>query len=173
MIREDSTRTSVIATIAVALLMFAAYRRRWLALLGLAPTVFGVLGALLAFHFTGDVVSAIAIGCGSILIGVTVDYGIYVLYHMEDLPSATRLQLAQAVAQLAPALTFGALTTMAAFFVMFFSPVSGHRQLGLFGVAGVALAAGVALVVLPLFIPAGAAGGGREAAADDGHATFV
>lgn len=162
MIREDSTRASVIATVAVALLMFAAYRRRWLALLGLAPTVFGVLGALLAFHFTGDVVSAIAIGCGSILIGVTVDYGIYVLYHLDDSLSATRLQLAQAVAQLAPALTFGALTTMAAFFVMFFSPVSGHRQLGLFGVVGVALAAGFALVVLPLFIPVGAAGGGRE-----------
>ena len=162
MIREDSTRTSVIATIAVALLMFAAYRRRWLALLGLAPTVFGVLGALLAFHFTGDVVSAIAIGCGSILIGVTVDYGIYVLYHMDDSPSANRLQLAQAVAQLAPALTFGALTTMAAFFVMFFSPVSGHRQLGLFGVVGVALAAVFALVVLPLFIPVGAAGSGRK-----------
>jgi len=162
MIREDSTRTSVIATIAVALLMFAVFRRRWLALLGLAPTVFGLLGALLAFHFTGDVVSAIAIGCGSILIGVTVDYGIYVLYHMDDSPPATRLQLAQAVAQLAPALTFGALTTMAAFFVMFLSPVSGHRQLGLFGVVGVALAALFALVVLPLFIPVGATGSGRK-----------
>jgi len=162
MIREDTTRTSVIATVAVALLMCAAYRRRWLALLGLAPTVFGVLGALLAFHFTGDVVSAIAIGCGSILIGVTVDYGIYVLYHMDDSPPATRLQLAQAVAQLAPTLTFGALTTMAAFFAMFFSPVSGHRQLGLFGAVGVGLAAVFALVVLPLFIPVGAAGGGRR-----------
>jgi predicted exporter len=161
MIREDSTRTSVVATVAVALLMCAAYRRRWLALLGLAPTVFGVLGALLAFHFTGDVVSAIAIGCGSILVGVTVDYGIYVLYHTDDSPPATRLQLAQAVAQLAPTLTFGALTTMAAFFAMFFSPVSGHRQLGMFGVVGVALAAVFALVVLPLFIPVGAAGSSR------------
>jgi predicted exporter/SAM-dependent methyltransferase len=162
MIREDSTRTSIIATVAVALLMFAAFRRRWLALLGLAPTVFGVLGALLAFHFTGDMVSAVAIGCGSILVGVTVDYGIYVLYHTDDSPPATRLQLAQAVAQLAPALTFGALTTMAAFFVMFFSPVSGHRQLGLFGMVGVGVASAFALVVLPLFIPVGAVGSGRK-----------
>lgn len=161
MIREDSTRTSVVATLAVALLMFSVYRRRWLALLGLAPTVFGVMGALLTFHFTGGVVSAIAIGCGSILVGVTVDYGIYVLYHTDDSPPATRLELAQAVAQLAPGLTFGALTTMAAFFAMFFSPVSGHRQLGLFGTVGVALAAAFALLVLPLFIPAGGTGGIR------------
>jgi predicted exporter/2-polyprenyl-3-methyl-5-hydroxy-6-metoxy-1,4-benzoquinol methylase len=161
MIRRDTTLTSVIATVAVAALMFAAYRRRWLALPGLAPTVFGALGALLVFHLTGDPVSAVALGCGSILIGVTVDYGIYVLYHLDDAPPPNREHLARAVAQLAPALTFGALTTMAAFLVMFVSPVSGHRQLGLFGVVGVALAALFALLILPLFVPAGASGTAR------------
>jgi len=44
MIRKDTTRTSVIATVAVVVLMLAAYRRRWLALLGLLPTLFGALG---------------------------------------------------------------------------------------------------------------------------------
>jgi predicted exporter/SAM-dependent methyltransferase len=158
MIRKDTTFTSVIATVAVAVLMFTAYRRRRLALLGLAPTVFGALGAMVVFYLTGDPVSAVALGCGSILIGVTVDYGIYVLYHIDDAPPSNREQLARAVAQLAPALTFGALTTMAAFLVMLVSPVSGHRQLGLFGAVGVAVAAVFALVVLPLFVPLGAAG---------------
>lgn len=161
MIRKDTTRTSVIATVAVAGLMLAAYRRRWLALLGLVPTVFGALGAIVVFYLTGDPVSAVALGCGSILIGVTVDYGIYVLYHTDDAPPANREQLARAVAQLTPTLTFGALTTMAAFLVMFVSPVSGHRQLGLFGAVGVALAALFALVILPLFVPVGAAGAAR------------
>jgi uncharacterized protein len=153
-IRKDTTLTTVIATVAVAGLMFAAYRRRWLALLGLVPTVFGALGAMVLFYLLGRPVSAVALGCGSILIGVTVDYGIYVLYHTDDLPPENREQLARAVAQLVPALTFGALTTMAAFLAMFASPVSGHRQLGLFGAVGVALAALFAMVVLPLFIPA-------------------
>jgi predicted exporter/SAM-dependent methyltransferase len=161
LIREDSTLTSVLAAIAVALLMLAAYRRRWLALLGLLPTVFGALGALVIFHLTGDPVSAVALGCGSILIGVTVDYGIYVLYHTDDAPPGSREQLARAVATLVPALTFGALTTMAAFLVMFISPVSGHRQLGLFGATGVALAAVFAMVILPLFIPVNPGGLGR------------
>jgi predicted exporter/trans-aconitate methyltransferase len=161
MIQRDTTFTSVIATLAVAALMFAAYRRRWLALLGLAPTVFGALGALVAFYLTGDPVSAVALGCGSILIGVTVDYGIYVLYHIDDAPPSNREQLARAVAQLTPAVAFGALTTMAAFLVMFVSPVSGHRQLGLFGVVGVALAAMFALLILPVFIPVGATGAVR------------
>ena len=161
MIRKDTALTSVIATVAVAGLMFSVYRRRWLALLGLAPTVFGAFGALAVFYLTGDPISAVALGCGSILIGVTVDYGIYVLYLIDDAPPSNREQLARAVAQRIPALTFGALTTMAAFLVMFVSPVSGHRQLGLFGVVGVALAAMFALVILPLFIPVGAAGVAR------------
>jgi predicted exporter/SAM-dependent methyltransferase len=161
MIREDSTRTSVIAAIAVLALMLAAYRRRWLALLGLLPTAFGALGAMVVSYLTGDPVSAVALGCGSILIGVTVDYGICVLYRVDDFPPEDREQLARAVAQLVPALTFGALTTMAAFFVMFVSPVSGHRQLSLFGAVGIALAAVFALVILPLFIPISPAGTGR------------
>ena len=161
MIRRDTTFTSVVATVAVGILMYAAYRRRWLALLGLVPTGFGALGAMLVFYVTGDAVSAVALGCGSILIGVTVDYGIYVLYHTDDAPPASREQLARAVAQLAPTLTFGALTTMAAFLVMLVSPVSGHRQLGLFGAVGVAVAAVFAIVILPLFVPVGATGAAR------------
>ena len=155
MLRKDTALTSVIATLAVAAFLFVSYRRRWIALAGLAPTVVGGLGALILFHLTGDSVSAVALGCGSILIGVTVDYGISVLYHSEDALPSNREQLARAVAKLAPTLIFCALTTMAAFLAMLVSPVTGHRQLGVFGLAGVALAAAFAIVVLPLFIPVG------------------
>ena len=153
LIRRDTTRTSAIATVAIAILIMAACRRRWLALLALLPVLFGAMGAVLAFLVAGSLVSAVALGCGSMLIGVAVDYGIYIVYLLDDAPPATREKLARTVASLFPALTFGALTTMAAFFVMFLSPVSGHRQLGWFGAVGVGLAALFALFVLPVFIP--------------------
>lgn len=155
LLRGDSTLTSVIAMVAVALLLLGSYRRRWLGLLGLAPTVVGALAAMVVLHLTGDAVSAVALGCGSILVGVTVDYGIYVFYHLEDSPPADRMALARTVAGLLPTLSFGALTTMAAFLVMLVSPVSGHRQLGLFGASAVAFAALFAGFVLPLFVPVG------------------
>jgi uncharacterized protein len=160
-IRKDTALTSVTAMLAVAGLMFAAFRQRSLALLGLAPTLFGALGAVIVFYLTGDPVSAVALGCGSILIGVTVDYGIAVLYHSDDSLPANREQLARRVAQFIPTLAFCALTTMAAFLVMFVSPVSGHRQLGLFGIVAVSLAALFAMVVLPLFVPVRAGGAAR------------
>jgi hypothetical protein len=45
MIRQDTTRTSIIATLAIAGLIIFACRRRWLALMALSPVVFGALGA--------------------------------------------------------------------------------------------------------------------------------
>ena len=161
MIRADTTRTSVIATLAIAGLIILACRRRWLALLALLPVVFGALGAVTVFFLTGNLVSAVALGCGSMLIGVTVDYGIYLVYTLDNSPPASREELARMVARLVPALTFGALTTMAAFLVMFLSPISGHRQLGLFGAVGVGLAALFALLILPLFIPVKAVANAR------------
>jgi predicted exporter/SAM-dependent methyltransferase len=153
MIRQDTTRTSVIATIAIVVLIIIVCRRHWLALMALVPVLFGALGAVIVFFLTGDPVSSVALGCGSMLIGVAVDYGIYIVYQLDNSPPATRDELARVVAGLVPALTFGALTTTAAFFVMFLSPISGHRQLGLFGLLGVGLAALFAIFILPVFIP--------------------
>jgi predicted exporter/ubiquinone/menaquinone biosynthesis C-methylase UbiE len=161
MIRADTTRTSVIATVAIAVLIIVACRRHWLALLALVPVLFGALGAVTVFYLTGDLVSAVALGCGSMLIGVAVDYGIYIVYSLDDVPPASRAELVRAVAGIIPALAFGALTTMAAFFVMLLSPISGHRQLGLFGALGVGLAALFAIVILPLFIPVKAVANAR------------
>ena len=154
-IREDTKRTAGIAIIAVAVLLVSAFRRRWLALLGLLPTVFGALGTMVVFYLTGDPVSAVALGCGSILIGVTDDYGVCMLYYLDDTRPADRPTLARGIVQLVPMLIFGALTTMAAFLVMLISPVSGHRQLGWFGAVGVALAVLFAILVLPVFMPTG------------------
>jgi len=160
-IRSDTARTSVVATLAIALLILMACRRRWLALLALVPMLFGALGAMAILYLTGDRVSAVALGCGSMLIGVAVDYGIYILYTLDNSPPSGRDELARVVAASVPALALGALTTMAAFFVMFLSPVSGHRQLGLFGALGIGLAALFAIVILPVLIPANAAAGLR------------
>jgi predicted exporter/trans-aconitate methyltransferase len=154
---RDATLTASIATVAVLTLMLVVYRRLRFALLTLTPPLFGGLTATAALALTGEAVSAIALGCGSILIGITDDYGNHVLYHTEEAPLRDRRSLGGMVARLATPLTFGALATMAAFLLMLLSPVAGHRQVGLFATVGVAAAAVFALVLLPLFIPVGEA----------------
>ena len=61
MIREDATRASILTTITVAILMMLACRRRWLALLGLTPVLFGALGTMIVLYLTENLVAAVAL----------------------------------------------------------------------------------------------------------------
>jgi predicted exporter len=101
MIRQDTTRTSVIATIAIAVLIWPACRRRWLALLALFRCCSARWEPWWFFYLTGDPVSSVALGCGSMLIGVTVDYGIYMSITLDDSPPPAAKNW-RAVAQLVP-----------------------------------------------------------------------
>jgi uncharacterized protein len=152
-IERDANLTMAVATLAILGLLLTVYRRRWLAFLTLAPVGFGALFALATLHVMGDRISAIALGCGSILIGITVDYGTYVLYRADDDPPRDRAQLARMAARLAPPILFGALTTLVAFLAMLLSPVAAHRQVGLFAAVAVTGAAFFSLVLLPVLLP--------------------
>ncbi|MBL9137329.1 MAG: MMPL family transporter [Verrucomicrobiales bacterium] len=160
LIRRDIAVTSAVSTGLIALLVMSTFRRRWLAPLSLAPTALGIMGAMVAMHGVADTVSAVALGCGSILAGVTVDYGSYVLYESDDAPLRDRASFARAVGQLIPAILFGSLTSSVAFLVMLMSPVMGHRHLGAFGSIGVMLAALLTIVWLPILVPVGRKSGG-------------
>ncbi|MCC7374797.1 MAG: MMPL family transporter [Verrucomicrobiales bacterium] len=157
MIRRDTAVTSGMSMLLIALLVMFTFRRRWLAPLSLLPTALGALGAMVAMHAVADTVSAVALGCGSILAGVTVDYGSYVLYESDDAPKGDRRAFGRAVGQLIPAILFGSLTSSVAFLVMLMSPVAGHRHLGAFGAMGVMLAALLTILLLPLLVPVGGA----------------
>lgn len=154
LILRDAALTAAVAALGVFLLIWWVYRRLRIALLTLAPPLFGGLAATAVLGLTGEWVSAIALGCGSILIGITDDYGNHVLYRADDGAPGDRPSLPALLARLALPLAFSALVTMAAFLVLLLSPVPGHRQLGWFAASGVLFAALFAIVILPLLMPA-------------------
>jgi predicted exporter len=96
--------------------------------------------------------SAIAVGFATIAIGITVDYGIYVVYHLDN-AARDRQSAAQIVGRLLLPMATGVLTIIAAFIVLATSPMRGYQQLGIFGAVGVLVSAAFALLVLPLLIP--------------------
>ena len=153
LVRRDPGRAVSIAAIAMVLLSFLAYRRRWLALITLVPTLVGASIAGATLFFIGQTISGIAVGCGTILLGITVDYAIHVLYHIDNAAHMERRSIATTVLHIAPPIGFGALTTVGAFLVMLLSPVETHRQVGLFAVVGVTSAALASLFLLPVLVP--------------------
>jgi 1-acyl-sn-glycerol-3-phosphate acyltransferase len=152
LIRRDAMHCMFLAISAMFILCFTAYRRRWLAVVTFLPSLFGTLMAGAVLAIVDEHLSAIAIGFASMAIGITVDYGIYVVYHLDN-AARDRETAGKIVGRLVLPTFIGALTIIAAFLVLATSPMRGYQQLGLFGAVGVLMSAAFALLVLPLLIP--------------------
>ncbi|HEX5221222.1 MAG TPA: MMPL family transporter, partial [Verrucomicrobiae bacterium] len=152
-IRSDAARCISIGTVAMLALCLMAYRRRWLALITFVPSFFGTLMAGVVLAFWQDQLSAIALGFASIAIGVTVDYAIHVIYHLDDLSETDHVSIGQHLSKLVFPVGVGVITTIAAFLVMMASPLHGYKQLGILGAIGVVFSAAFAVVILPLLVP--------------------
>jgi uncharacterized protein len=152
LIWHDSVRCLIIAFAAMFILCFTAYRRRWLAMVTFLPSLFGTFIAGAVVALVDKHVSGIAIGLASMALGITVDYGIYVVYHLDN-AATDRTSAGKIVGRLVLPTFIGAMTIVAAFIVLSFSPMKGYQQLGLFGAVGVLMSAAFALFVLPLLVP--------------------
>jgi len=151
-IRGDVRRLSAIATALVAGLLVLAFRSG--AVLGLAfvPVATGALAGVAAVSLVFGAVHGITLGFGVVLIGEAVDYAIYFYAgRRAGEPAAASL------ARIWPTLRLGLAVSAASFCAMLFAGFPGLAQLGLFAVAGLAVAAAVTRWVLPA-VPAGAAG---------------
>ncbi|MGZ5565490.1 MAG: 1-acyl-sn-glycerol-3-phosphate acyltransferase [Limisphaerales bacterium] len=152
-IKADATRCITLGTAAMVILCLSAFRRRWLAILALLPSLFGTLIAGVVLAICWRHVSAIATGFATIAIGITVDYAIYIIYHLDNATDLDRVSVGRHLGRLVLPISVGALTTIAAFLVMAGSPMHGYQQLGVFGAIGVVFSAAFALVILPLVVP--------------------
>jgi uncharacterized protein len=150
---------SSLALVLLFVVLLRSLRSIWVFVIPVAAlAVSGV--AVLAVY---GAVSAITVGFGAVLLGISVDFGLHVYYALasgEAPPEAT-------VAEVARPVVFGALTTIGAFAVLLFSDLPGQRQLAVFSIAGLIAALALALLVLPHLLrsgpppaaPAGPAGG--------------
>lgn len=148
-IKSDVKRTLFVLTVGILTVGFLFFSRRLHAILIFVPTMVGLAFAGAAAAFFADRISGIAIGCGALLVGITVDFGIHILFHADTLGTASTDHIIKKLRR--PVLT-GACTTMAAFGCLVFSSLPGQRQMGLISILGIFGAAVFALFVLKYFI---------------------
>lgn len=105
------------------------------------------MGALISLGFLGAFsgeVSAIALGIGSVLLGISVDYAIHILSHFRqnsDIKTMFR--------DVSTPIVMSSLTTASAFLSLLFINSKALNDLGVFAAISVLAAAGFSLVVLP------------------------
>ncbi len=146
-IQRDMVVVVSASLVSLVLIFMLFMRRRRALLVFLLPVA--ILGPALAL--TGLIegsISAITIGFGAVLLGVTIDYGLHLYFSLQNCEKRPGL----IVAALAAPLSGAGLTTIGAFAAQLFSTLPGQRQLALFAIFGVFLALILSLLVLPHFL---------------------
>lgn len=148
---EISTRTQdetqwigVFDTLGLIVLLLIAYRSWKIPLLGVLPLASAGLAGMAAVMLCFDQVHGITLAFGFTLIGVVQDYPIHLFSHQRP-----GLDPRANARQLWPTLATGVVSTCIAYFTFFFSGVEGLRQLAVFTITGLAVAALLTRLVMP------------------------
>ncbi len=146
-IKRDLVVVFVVSTLAL-LLVFLGFLRHARALYVFAVPVPALLAGVLVTWAVYGAISAITLGFGAVLLGISVDYGLHVYFVLRQ----RRDDPAGSLAHLAVPLTVSCVTTMGAFAVLLFSGLPIQRQLSVFAMTGLLTALLLALTWLPHWV---------------------
>jgi uncharacterized protein len=143
-LKKDILLTLAIAMLAIFVLLGFYFRSALVPLLGLLPAAFGGGLALAVLAYTKGSVSAIALGIGSVILGLIIDYSLYLINHYRRCAD-----IKQTLGEMSQSIVVCALTSAGAFLCLIFLESSVLHDLGWFAAISVSGAALFALLLLP------------------------
>ena len=146
-IRKDILLTTSLTVLLLIIMVAWYFKRISYSVLMIFPVVFGAAFALAAIYFLKGDVSVIAIGAGSVVLGIAVNYSIHFLMHQRY-----HGNVKEAIRELAFPMTVGSLTTIGGFLCLQFVKAPVLQDLGLFAALCLVGAALSSLIFLPHFI---------------------
>ena len=147
-VKRDVVLTIFTSVLMLMALFFLRFRNLGLLVLVSIPIGLGVLGGLVTVILVQGHFHALTLGFGAVLIGVAVDYPIYLL-NAASVQEGTSLEhLEGALRETGRALWLGFITTFFGFMTLLASKFPGLRELALFAGAGIATAFAVTIFLL-------------------------
>jgi 1-acyl-sn-glycerol-3-phosphate acyltransferase len=146
-LRQDTSVTLGITVIVLVLFLGLYFRKKRAPIIILIPVLFGGLFSLAAIYFIKGTISVIALGTGSVVLGIAVNYSLHVFNHYRHTKS-----IEQVIKDLTQPLTVGSFTTIGGFFCLEFVQSEMLKDLGLFAGFSLIGASFCSLVFLPQFV---------------------
>ncbi len=143
-IKKDTIISSVIALLLISVLLFFFYKDIRAIALILFSIFFGLLCAVGFLALFKDSISLIAVGIGSVIVGIAVNYPLHFLAHMKEGHSRE-----ETIKEIISPLVTGNITTVGAFLSLLFISSDAMKDMGLFAAL---LLVGTILFVL-VFLP--------------------
>lgn len=143
-IKKDIILTLTISLVLLFALFIYFYRKPHIPLIIIIPALFGSLLGVAVLYFIKGTISAISIGIGSVLLGLTLDYSLHILSHYRSTGDISKL-----FKSTVKPLLVCAVFTAADFLVLLFLKSDVLKDLGIFAAVSVLGAAVFALVFIP------------------------
>lgn len=152
-IKQAAVRLSIVSSVLVITLLFAAYRSLPALALGLLPVATGAVVGIAAVALGFGAVHGITLGFGITLIGESVDYSIYFFVQSRRRLEHDGTASSSWQRRWWPTIRLGMLTSVCGFASLLPSGFPGLAQLGLYSISGLIAAALVTRFVLPALLP--------------------
>ena len=125
------------------------YRNPFYYFILIIPAAIGASAGFMALYFTKGTASAIAMGVGGMVLGITIDYSLHVFTHFRSVRNVKSL-----LEDVTGGMLLSSFTTVCAFYCLLFTNSEALRDLGIFAGTGVFTAAVSSLLVLPHLLKA-------------------
>ncbi|HAF28778.1 MAG TPA: glycerol acyltransferase [Bacteroidales bacterium] len=146
-IKEDIKLTVTIALIVLLVFMSLFFRKKSIFLILFLPAIFGGSMSLAILYLIKGSISAISLGIGSVLLGITVDYSLHLFTHYRSIGDVKKV-----LKDITIPVMMSTLTTASAFLCLLFVSSKALQDLGMFAAISVVVAALFSLIVLPHFL---------------------
>ncbi|WP_378186829.1 MMPL family transporter [Aquimarina sp. W85] len=143
-IKKDIQLTIGIAMTILLIILIAFYRKLTIPLIIFTPTLFGAILAIAMLYLIKGKISAISLGIGSVLLGITLDYSLHILTHYRNNQNIQALYK-----DVALPVIMSSLTTAVAFLCLVFVKSEALNDLGVFAAISVIGASIFALIFIP------------------------
>jgi 1-acyl-sn-glycerol-3-phosphate acyltransferase len=149
-LRKDSLYTQGFTIVFIVVFLWFYFRQKRAPFIILIPVLYGVAFSLAMIFFIQGKISVIALGTGSVVLGIAVNYSLHVYNHYRHNPDMNKV-----LADLAMPLTIGSFTTIGGFLCLQFVESEMLKDLGLFAAFSLIGASLCSLLFLPQFIGTG------------------
>ncbi|MBL4745636.1 MAG: 1-acyl-sn-glycerol-3-phosphate acyltransferase [Flavobacteriaceae bacterium] len=144
-IKNDIKYTVSIAMVLLLVILIFFYKKITIPFILFLPTLIGALTAITALYFIRVKVSAISLGIGSVLLGITLDYSLHILTHFKS-----NQNIKQLYKEITMPILMSSITTAIAFICLLLLKSQALQDLGIFASISVLASSVAALLFIPL-----------------------
>lgn len=143
-IKRDIQFTVSITLTTLLIILVLFYRKIYVPLILFTPTVVGGLTAVAFLYLFRGTISAISLGIGSVLLGITLDYSLHILTHFKENNNVKVLYN-----DIVKPVLMSSVTTAVAFLCLLFFKSEALQDLGIFASVSVLVSSVFALIFVP------------------------